>query len=228
MPRTIASDIGSRTLTIDDAVDNFVVGDAALPDGSLGVRLNPTPNTYVYMHDRASNGDAYKLAVGQAKTINLWYNGQAQNAPFLFGVGQQNSSGTTAATINWSVSTGGNSMTFNLRNNNGSFSSTGIGLGNTAGWRMLTFAFDPAAGTHGNVVCYVNGAPVATQVIPNAITNQGVCEFSVGARGNYALSSVSPTAAVVAVPNVQIAKLAVFPSYLTALQISDLYLAMVA
>lgn len=228
MPRTIASDIGARTLTIDDAVDNFVVGDSALPDGSLGVRLNTTPNTYVYTHDREADGAIYKLVAGQAKTINFWYNGQAQNATFILGVGLQNSAVLTASAINWSMSSGGNQLSFNLRNNNGTFTTSSIGNANVAGWRMITFAFNPAAGTHGNVVIYVNGAPVVTQVIPNAITAFGACEFSIGARATYSLASVAPLASAVAVTNLQVAKLAVFPSYLGPLEISDLYLAMTA
>jgi len=226
MPRTIDSEIGSRTLTIDDTVDNFEAGTSALPNGDFGVKTTASPNTYSFMRDRANNGDAYKFVPGQARTINFWYKGGAQNASFILGVGTQDSSSVAGSAMNWMMYTGGNALYFGVVRESNVVQNLYYGLGNTTAWEMHTYVWNPAAGSVGTVSVYFNGALAGTVSLSAAIQDRSAaaCEFSFGARGNYSLSSVSPTAAVAG--TMELAKLAVFDSVLSALDVSDLYISM--
>lgn len=224
MPRTIASDIGSRTLSIEDAADNWIAGTNALPNGHFGLAMEETPDTYSYAHDRVGDGAAYNFRNGQPRTINFWYRGVEQSAPFICGVSLQNSATIGFGTVNWMFQTVGNSLVWGqYRSGVATFQSLSFSLANNAGWRMITAVFDGGTGNW-NTSVYLNGTIQGTVIMASAPANTTSAEFSLGAKATLSLSSLSPVATQVA--PMELAKFAVFDTMLTPQNIADLYIAM--
>lgn len=225
MPRTIASDIGSRTLSIEDAADNWIAGTNALPNGHFGLAMEETPDTYSYAHDRVGDGVAYNFRAGQPRTINFWYRGVEQSATWILGCGKQDTTAMNYLNSNWHFWSSGNSLLMYMSYNS-NFVSINYGLASTPGWRMITITWNPSIGTHGAVEGYLNGTTVGAAGLPNIPTVVTPAELSLGAKATLSLSSLSPVATVVA--PMELAKLAVFDTVLTAQNVADLYIAMIS
>lgn len=226
MPRTIASDIGSRTLSIEDAADNWAAGTNALPNGHFGLAMGTTPDTYSYAHDRVGDGVNYNFRAGQPRTINFWYRGTQGSSGYILGCGRQNSSSIAATNVNWAFYASGNTLYAGVASVSGTFRDALIAVASTAGWRMITVVWNPSSGTYGGHTTYLNGTQADTTTLTNTVATITPSELSIGAKATLSLSSLNPTAAVVA--PMEIAKLAVFDTMLTAQNIADLYIAMLS
>lgn len=225
MPRSIASEIGSRTLSIEDAADNWIAGTNALPNGNYGLAMEETPDSFSYAYDRVGNGAAYNFRTGQPRTINFWYRGTEQNASYIMGCGRQDSVSLTYSNVNWYLFSQSNSLQVYMAYN-ANFASISLGTASTVGWRMITITWDPSAGTNGQIAGYLNGTATNSTNLPNAAIVVSPAEFSLGARATISLSSMTPVATSNA--PMEIAKLAVFDSVLTPQNIADLYIAMIS
>lgn len=233
MPRTITSQTGSRTMTIEDNTDNFTIGaDNFLPNGDAALKVASTPNADAYMHDRAAS-NPFLLIGGSPKTILWWTKsvdtGAAQqNDPFKLGVMGQNSGSLFA--FQWYVFHSGNGRFMQISIGTGSGVQT-IALGsgaNDPAWVFMGFVYDPTSnGPPGFIRPYFNGAPQGISNLggapkPEAFIGSGTAELCIGGSANYALSNVTSTPAV----DTRIAKLSAFNVVLSDAQIAALYTSM--
>lgn len=227
MPRTIASTIGGRTLTIEDTKDNFQVSAFSLPDGSLGMEAALGDN---YAHDRAADVP-YHVTPGVAHTQVWWVRGTQGNDPWRFGVKQQNVGTIGAGNSQWYHYTSGNNARLAFALASAQWQTITLApLGASNAWGMEGFAYDPNIGSFGAIKPIYNGTYTSSfnGTNPNPVNltqplrSLTTPELSIGGYWNYALS-----VGTAGLGGFAIAKMASIPNkVLTDTELADLYLAM--